>query len=194
MSATTSRLPRTEATALAWELVSLLSPVCERIEIAGSLRRGRETIGDIELVCIPRYGAASRDLFNEVIEPGVNLLDLECDHQFTLGTLGKRYDKNGRPRWGSGLKWATFRDVAVDLFPVIAPAQWGVDFLLRTGSAAFSQRFVTPVEKGGLMPKGMYCAQGALWRDGVRLETPEEEDCFRAIGLRYVEPSAREVR
>lgn len=202
MSATTTRLARSEATALAWELVALLSPVCERIEIAGSLRRQRESIGDIELVCIPRYGAASRDLFNKVVSDGVNVLDLECDRLFTLGTIGKRYDKHGRPRWGSGLKWATYRDVAVDLFPVIAPAQWGVDLLLRTGSAAFSRRFVTPVEKGGLCPRGYFFEGGALWRwptlgDGSpaeRVDTPEEEDVFRALGLRFVEPCDREVR
>lgn len=194
MSATTTRLARSEAAALAWELVALLGPFCERIEIAGSLRRQRPTVGDIELVCLPRYGAASRDLFNERISAGVNLLDLECDRLFMLGTIGKRYDKNGHPRWGSGLKWATYRDVAVDLFPVISPAQWGVDFLLRTGSAAFSKRFVTPAEKGGLLPPGMLVSGGALWRGDARLETPEEVDAFKAIGLRYVEPSAREVR
>src|SRR5690242_13249258 len=134
MSATTTRLPRAEATALAWELLGLLGPVCERIEIAGSIRRQRPTIGDIELVCIPRYGRKPADLFGELETQGPNLLDIECDRLVNAGVLGRRFDKNDRPRWGSGLKWATYRGIAVDIFPVIAPAQWGVDFLLRTGS------------------------------------------------------------
>lgn len=194
MSATTTRLARSEAVTLAWELLGLLSPYCERIEIAGSLRRQRPTVGDIELVCLPRFGPASRDLFNEQIEDGVNLLDLECDRLFVEGTFGKRYDKNGRPRWGSGLKWATYRDVAVDLFPVISPAQWGVDFLLRTGSAAFSKRLVTPIEQGGWMPRNLYCREGALWTtDGHRLITPTEESVFAFIGRPYIAPERREV-
>lgn len=198
MSATKTRLARAEAVSLAWELLALLSPYCERIEVAGSLRRQRETIGDIELVAVPRYGEASRDLFHEVIEPGVNLLDLACDRLFVEGALGKRYDKNGRPRWGSGLKWATYRDVALDLFPVISPAQWGVDFLIRTGSAEFSKRLVTPIEKGGWCPKGLYFKDGQLWRIGYQgpaepLDTPSEMDVFLAVGRGFIPPEEREV-
>jgi DNA polymerase/3'-5' exonuclease PolX len=205
MSATQTRLPRSEAVALAWELVSLLSPYCERIEVAGSIRRGRPTVGDIELVCLPRFGDASRDLFQEVVEPGVNLLDLECDRLFVEGTLGKRYDKNGRPRWGSGLKWATYRDVPLDLFPVVGPtAQFGVDLLIRTGSADFAHRFVTPCERHamtragrdlgqGWLPPGYHVDRGALWYDGEPVATPEERQVFEAIGREFVPPEEREV-
>lgn len=48
------RMPLAQALDLAVELQDLLAPACERIQIAGSIRRLRETVGDLELVAIPR--------------------------------------------------------------------------------------------------------------------------------------------
>ncbi|MBU2597552.1 MAG: hypothetical protein KJ757_08345 [Planctomycetes bacterium] len=44
-----------KAKAIAEELKSLLEPACERITIAGSIRRQKPDVGDIELLCIPKY-------------------------------------------------------------------------------------------------------------------------------------------
>lgn len=197
MSATLTRIPLERAREIAWEVLALLGPWCVRIEIAGSIRRQRPTCGDVELVCIPKLQSHSVDLFGQQ-QRNDNLLDQRCDYLFNQGLFGRRYDKNGRPRWGSGLKWATYQDVALDLFPVVGDtAQWGVDFLIRTGPNTFSKRLVTPVEKGGWMPTGMYCDRGALWAsgppDGALIHTPEEIDVFQAIGRPYVEPWDREV-
>ena len=41
------------AEALANRMIQVLKPVCQRIEVAGSIRRRKETIGDVEIVCIP---------------------------------------------------------------------------------------------------------------------------------------------
>jgi DNA polymerase/3'-5' exonuclease PolX len=58
MSLATTRRPLAEATALATELVDLLRVFCARIEIAGSVRRRRPDIGDLELVVVPQNGPA----------------------------------------------------------------------------------------------------------------------------------------
>lgn len=57
MSATPTdqRVPLVEARALADDLVGLLEPFAERIEVAGSVRRERPDVGDLELVAIPRF-------------------------------------------------------------------------------------------------------------------------------------------
>ena len=39
-----------------------LAPHCERIEIAGSIRRGKPVVGDIEIVCVP-HQVQAMDLF-----------------------------------------------------------------------------------------------------------------------------------
>ena len=40
---------------MAEALVELLAPACERIEIAGSVRRGKARPNDVEIVAIPRW-------------------------------------------------------------------------------------------------------------------------------------------
>ena len=43
-----------KALEIANRLVELLSPFCEKINIAGSCRRGKPDVGDIEIVCSPK--------------------------------------------------------------------------------------------------------------------------------------------
>ena len=44
-----------EAQEVADALIAELSRYCERIEIAGSLRRGKAEVGDLELVAVPKW-------------------------------------------------------------------------------------------------------------------------------------------
>lgn len=48
-----NKLPYEHMLSIALPVVELLRPRCKRIEIAGSLRRRREEIGDIEIVAEP---------------------------------------------------------------------------------------------------------------------------------------------
>lgn len=60
------RFPRAVALDVARQLTRLLRPLCEpdRIVFAGSLRRGRPSVGDLEIVYIPRQQKGpKRDLF-----------------------------------------------------------------------------------------------------------------------------------
>jgi DNA polymerase/3'-5' exonuclease PolX len=50
----TPRIPLARAVSIAETTRAALAPHCERIAIAGSVRRRRSFVGDIELVCIPR--------------------------------------------------------------------------------------------------------------------------------------------
>jgi hypothetical protein len=61
-----------------------------------------------------------------------------------------------------------------------------VIFTLRTGSIHFSRRLVTPWKQGGYLPEGMHVEEGWVWQGSVSVETPEEADFFRAIGMRWI--------
>lgn len=65
-TATEQRVPLAEAQARAQELVALMEPHVVRVQVAGSVRRGRPDVGDIDLVC---------QLGSSVPEPLVQLLD-----------------------------------------------------------------------------------------------------------------------
>lgn len=194
MSSATQRIPREQALKLAEELIALLGPFCERLEILGSIRRQRETIGDIELLAIPKTDEnLQTDLFGEQVASPLDLLHIHVDElQHEIG-IGKRIDDQGRQRWGKRFKAAVYKGFPVNLFVCKPPAQFGVLKLIRTGSAEFSHRLMIPVERGGWLPKGMWFSGGVLWRDGIGIETPEEENVFAAIGRDYVPPELREV-
>lgn len=204
------RIPRAEAEAVATMLVAKLAPFCERIEVAGSIRRRMHTVKDIEIVAIPRTETIQVGLFGEEGEP-ISLLKQKLDSLVADGVIEKRTDDDGKQRWGEKHQRALYRDgkleVGIDVFAVMPPAQWGVIFAIRTGNYEFSRNLVTGRIHGGRMPEDMRVADGALWRvdpanRDVKLgvvHTPEEEDFFRAIGYhdfpapenRYFESEAR---
>ena len=53
-----------EARVITEDLLAYQRPYCERIEIAGSVRRRRPQVNDIEIVCIPKTIVQQRTLFH----------------------------------------------------------------------------------------------------------------------------------
>jgi len=170
------KIPLQKARAMAEKLLLRLSPYCQRIEIAGSIRRQRPEIGDIELVAIPHF---TRDLFDELT--GDHQLNMVEWHEF--GTVVKN---------GPKYKQIALREgVNIDLFIVTTPAQWGLIFLIRTGSAEFSRKLVTPRMHGGMMLNHLRVQDGAIWSSNHVIPTPEEQDVFDLLGMSYIEPKDR---
>lgn len=172
---------------IAQTIVSRLASYCERIEIAGSLRRMAPHVGDIEIVCVPKF---QEDLFGNAT--GASLLDGYLDSLIASGKIYHGDDK----KWGEKYKKFLFDTTGghtfqVDLFIQPDPATWGVNFMIRTGSAEFSQRMVTQRDKGGMCPPGFAFISGRLYYAGQLLETPEERDVFDALGVEWVEPHER---
>jgi DNA polymerase/3'-5' exonuclease PolX len=186
-------VPLETARVLADELRALLAPACERIEVAGSIRRSKPTVGDIEPVAVPRVERRQADLFGDQVEE-TNLLTARCAELLAAGVLVPRPDKNGVGRWGPRYKAATYAGLAVDLFSVLPPAQWGLIYAIRTGPAAFSHQLVTPRRLGGWLPDGLHVRDGAILEaDGTLVPTPEEEYVFAVLGRAYLAPAAREM-
>ncbi len=188
-----------------------LEPYCERIEIAGSVRRWQPRCGDVELVAVPKFGDGGGSLFEA--GPPVDMLDRYVRRRLDAGlaAYSPRLDKDGRKSIGPRSKRLLIDGVAVDLFVVLQPSQWGVIFAIRTGSAAFARQFVvrrgsnTKDGRSGLLPKdcvvGGQASQGrggGVYRhdskkpDGALLPMPEESDFFRLLG--FAAPPAPEER
>ena len=172
-----------QALPLAESLVDRVRCVTGRCEVAGSVRRRKPTVKDIELVVLVddyagfyrRLGPAGR-----FIKPGVpNVVDWPT----------KPGAKYVRMLLNEGIK--------LDVF-VASPANWGGIFMMRTGSGVGPDGspftgFVPmmfsrwkKVSKGGKMSGG----QPTL-PDGTMLEVPEEEDVFRLFEARWVPPEER---
>lgn len=192
------RVPLDVARAHAEEARALLAPACDRIEIAGSIRRGRLDVGDIELVCVPRLHY-STDLFGAQTGTAYNELTALCGRLIGLDYLSLRVDRNGRTAWGERYMRAWFYSesgdvMALDVFSVLPPAQWGVIFTIRTGPGEFSEKLVTARRAGGALPHGWKVQGGALHdAHGRVIETAEEADLFAALGLPVIPPAARTV-
>ena len=174
-----------EAKTIADNWLQSLSPFCERIEIAGSIRRGKPEVKDIEIVCVPKI-EKQPDLFGfEALK--VNLLEFYIDSLLADNAI--RIHKRG-PRYK---KISLSEGICIDLFIVLPPSQWGVQFLIRTGPADFSHWIVTSKQSGGALPSNLKIKDGAVWHGVKKIETPEETDFFKVIGVNYLEPSQRQA-
>lgn len=170
---------------LAEQFKEMIAPACKRIEIAGSLRRQKEEVKDIEIVCIPkrlkdeRIGIAKRSEVDRCLEA---------------------YQKKGRlqiikngPRYKQIvlIKKDETPLIKADIFLVVPPAQWGVIFLIRTGPASFS-KWIVSIKK----PQGFKFKDGRILCkvprslprkfDWIQQSTPEEEDVFKVLLLKWI--------
>lgn len=170
---TKQKLPFRDGLSLARTLIEQLAPYCERIEAAGSVRRMKPEIGDIELVAIPKM---QLDMFGGTTQDH----SLDAVAWAGMGRCMKSGHKYKQVELHAGIN--------LDLFIVTPPAQWGVIFTIRTGPAEFSHRIVTTKAHGGLLPSNFSVREGAVWNSKEMFSTPEEVDFFRLIGLQYIEP------
>lgn len=185
----------------ALELMAMLGDVVGRIEIGGSLRRCAETVGDIELVMMPRF-MQQQGLFGAQGKP-INLLDQRFHEMFVMGIVKKRYKDNGSliswPDSDARYRAMVYRGIPVDAFIVLPDRDWGPTMLIRTGPGAANGVLVTREgvtnREGnvGILPHHLTMNEGSLWDGATRLHTPEERDVFHALEMCYIEPHLRSV-
>jgi len=79
--------PRADALVVAREMCAELRPVTERLIVAGSLRRRKELVGDVEILYVPKFvpGSAVVDMFAPA-EP-VNAVDATLERLLAEGRL-----------------------------------------------------------------------------------------------------------
>jgi len=197
-----------DALMIAQGLVERLRPACTRIEIAGSIRRGKADVKDIEIVAIPdltplppprpMFGQPRPQWHKTALDKLVFELCLEGWMRPNMA--GPKYKKLKIDLAHFGMK---DEFVLLDLFLVTPPAEWGVQMVIRTGPADFSHWLVTRQSYGGAMPSLYRVQDGAVWLGAreeknpdpsTKLSMPEEMDFFEFLGLGWIEPGEREAR
>lgn len=185
MSQSDRKLPLADAERHAARLVGLLESACERIAVAGSIRRRKPEVGDIEVVAIP---LRVLDMFGE---PSGSMLDPRLERLVRDGELvpikgGNHFKQFTVPAAGCKL----------DLF-LCNPDTWGMIFTVRTGSAGFSHALVTPRDRytsdgrRGMLPSYLRVKDARIWHGEAALATPEETDVFRTLGIEWIPPEER---
>jgi len=171
------------AVTLSTLIVESIRPHCLRAEVAGSIRRRKENVKDVEIVAqVSDWQSlfSSLEQWGEFIKPG-------CPDVIPWPPKeGARY-----------LRMMLKEGVKLDLF-ITSPENWGVLFAMRTGSGVGPDgnpmRGFIPgmfsrwkkVSGGGKMTNGY-----PTLPDGRTIIVREEEDFFRLCGVKFVDPVER---
>lgn len=151
------------------QALRLIAPHCHRAEIAGSIRRRKPEVGDIEIVAIPKpYDIG---LFESGLAAVVNRWPK------VKGELPCKYTQRILP---SGMK--------LDLF-FATPENWGLILAIRTGSADYSHHVLA----AGWVKRGYKSVDGMLTANGKPIPVREERDLFTLIGIPPVDPTKRTI-
>jgi DNA polymerase (family 10) len=165
----TERTPLADVVGVAEELLARarVLPGVEQATLAGSLRRGRDTVRDV-------------DLLLATSTPADVLAAVAAD------PLVRDVEAQG----GTKLTARTARDLQVDV-RAVEPGSWGAALLYFTGSKAHNVR----VRERALRHGATLSEYGLFARDGdERLAGTDEAGVYEALGLTWIPPTMREDR
>jgi DNA polymerase (family 10) len=171
-----------DAKFLAEKVCLVLQPLCDEIEVAGSVRRGKSEVGDVDIVALPKAVDLPGGLCGVVkVDPSTvwkNLFPKALVKSgLKLEVSGKELHRFSFP---SGLQVDVYR---------ARPETWGVILLIRTGSKEHNVKLCTLARSKGLM---LSASQGVIENHNI-VACRTEEGIFSALGLKFVEPKDREV-
>ena len=146
-----------QAKEIALAICKKLDPCCLKIDIAGSVRREKPDVKDIEIVCQPRL-IEVKDLFD-------NTSETKRSGTFILNVANLGQVLKGDIRTGRYVQILLPEQINLDLF-IPMPAAYYLQFVVRTGSADYSHKVIANAwRKLGWVGT----------EDGLRLE----KDCYK---------------
>lgn len=151
---------------VAEEIVAALEPVAGQIAWAGSLRRMKETVHDVDIL------VASNDA-GQVMEA------------FRTMDAVSRILASGPTKTSA----VVTGDLQVDL-RVVEPRSWGAALLYFTGSKEHNIRLRERAIRRGLKLN----EYGLLDESGKEVAAATEEEIYQALGLQWIPPTLREDR
>jgi DNA polymerase (family 10) len=155
-----------EAQTIADRVKEILTPYCDRIEIAGSIRRRKPLVHDIDIVLIEKADTAL--MLSSLL--------------FTLGVVRIN---------GTDIKrlLLTDQNISVDIY-LATPATWATLLLIRTGSKENNIRLATTAKTRGWHLKAN--GDGLFDDENNRVAGDTEQSIYEALGIPYQEPENRD--
>lgn len=177
------KIDLTEAQTIAGKVLQHIMPALTRGEIAGSIRRQKPVVGDIEIAAV----SEDRELLvkrlaevGQLIKPGV---------PGAVPWTPRLEAKYLRLRLSEGMN--------LDLFMAL-PQNWGGLFLMRTGSGAGLDGNTFNGFTPGIFGRWKKVSGGGRMTDcmptmptGEQLWVPEEQDFFDLLEMDFVPPVER---
>ncbi len=136
-----------------------------RLEMAGSFRRRKETVGDLDVIAVSRKSSAVADRL--VSFPAVTDILAKGEAKTTV---------------------VLNRQVQVDL-RVFAPKSYGAALVYFTGSSSHCVHLRRIAQHHGLLLN-----EYGLFRDGKAVAGENEEGVYAALGMSWIPPELREDR
>ncbi len=184
-----TRYEHRHASQVAEILMAYLRPACSQIQVAGSLRRMKPDVGDIELLYIPKISERpGQDMFRL---DRVNEADEVIEDLLMFELLKKRLNKNEGANWGAFNKLAVDvgSGIPVDLFAT-SEAAWFNYLVCRTGPADSNTEICTRAIRKG-WKWNPYGEGFTNQRTGEVHAVQSEREVFEFVGMEYREPQDR---
>jgi len=192
------KFPRSAALAVTREIVATLQPRTARLIVAGSLRRKKAAVGDIEILYIPRVITAPdpADFFGAKTRQDDSAAALY--ELLTAGVIEKRLNVRGFPAWGESTKLGRHRasGVPIDFFTA-TPESWWNTLVCKTGGAQSNTDIACAARDAGWkwcpLSPGFVRGGGWEWDNArERRAMQSEQEVFAFVGLQYLEPEHRQ--
>ncbi len=150
-----------EALRVANEVYYRLKPHCEKIMVAGSIRRQKPEVKDVDIVLIPSYPMK----------------------------LSGEIDRLGPPiKDGDKLRRVEYKGTQIDLY-YATPQTWATLLLIYTGSKGNNIRLCSRARRLGMKLKAN--GDGIIGVDGQLIPIESEQQIYEILGLKYQEPWER---
>jgi len=171
-------IPLATARFRAEKILTALAPFCERIEIAGSVRRARPVVNDLDFVVLVKPGQLMHfreraSLMNTVVKSGEDIYiiraadGLQIDFYFAHGPTQDLLDSR--------------------------PGNWGTVLLCRTGSKEHNIYMAQQAQRLGYRWETMLGITMAVDMSGrTVLASETEEDMFKVLEMEFIPPERRE--
>jgi DNA polymerase/3'-5' exonuclease PolX len=186
------RYERTVAIQVAKDLHTHLEGTFERIKVVGSVRRGKTTVKDLELLYIPHtiHIPDPQSLLGETIH--LSAVNHRLDELVRAGVLVKRPKLDGTLTWGEDIRLAIHVEsgLPVDFFAA-RPANWWNLLVCRTGGAESNKRICDAAIARNLKWRTNGAGFHNRSNDQLARTVRSERDVFEIVGLPYLEPHQR---